>query len=697
MNNYNSGMPTYANGGGLGKKIESLEAEKKKLIEEWKIATGAEKDKLYKKWQDVGIDLSYAQRDMYRNQEIEERNKMTIDFMKALEEDGIMTPGSHKNKAYVDSIKSIISMDGYEFSKYIKKVKDRKIDGIYREFQDWKQTYHSSMMANGGGVERLNRRKGESNNDMFSRMSKEVAERHEHEDWGDDYETLFKEFLAKKYPGITYTDYQNLPKKQQEKITNEYIDYSFDNDQSLGRGMRFKDGGGVDENDEYELRVDLTGKDVNGDLHWAIEYRKKGYKKPLFSNPFKKSEFDWTPLIPKGMRGVSISIGEYQETEVDTWNPLKKKYETQAERLNEKYGIIDVWGHMPYWNWPYDNKTKEYKLSVYSYYDRKDLTESIAILLSANNDKFLKEILRRKLEILQEEKEEKEALKNYKKPSYFADGGGLDMAAQGMFLDGEFEEIVRKTKDYISKYPYVWKSGNKSYVPIEGWQYAASLMGLSARVTEVYAVPGKNGWMAKAEVVNQSGVVVCSGFGFVGRDEEKWAKSTESDLESFAQTKAVSRALRNGISYLIKAAGYSTTPAEEMYGLKGISKSMGAKKPKLPPIYGVPDSDFIFDRPEYRPERPIQKPIEKAVIKERSNLSILLQKVWAESKGRGMVIVSPEFMDKIEGALFDTDATDTLFKVLLTDAYEWMISNNRQLRSKRFMNEIQRAISGLEN
>lgn len=274
---------------------------------------------------------------------------------------------------------------------------------------------------------------------------------------------------------------------------------------------------------------------------------------------------------------------------------------------------------------------------------------------------------------------------------------GVDKAAKGMFLDGEFEEIVRKTKDYISKYPYVWKSGNKSYVPIEGWQYAASLMGLSARVTEVYPVPEKNGWMSKAEVVNQNGVVVCSGFGFVGRDEEKWAKSTESDLESFAQTKAVSRALRNCLSYLIKAAGYSTTPAEEMYGLKGASKSMGAKKTTLRPIQGIPDSDFIFDRPEYRPEMPVQKPIEKASTEERSNLSILLQKVWAESKGRGYVLVSPEFMDKIEGALFDSSATELTFEVLLADVYEWMISNNVQLRSKRFMNEIQRAISNSRN
>ena len=139
-----------AGGGGIGEKIDSLEKKKKKLLEEWKIAKGAEKDKLYKKWQDVGIDLNYAQRDMYKAQEIEARNKMTIDFMIALEEDGIMTTGSHKNKADIDSIKSIISMSNDEFSKYIKKVKNQKIDMIYREFQDWKQTY-----ANGGEVKTI--------------------------------------------------------------------------------------------------------------------------------------------------------------------------------------------------------------------------------------------------------------------------------------------------------------------------------------------------------------------------------------------------------------------------------------------------------------------------------------------------------------------------------------------------------------
>jgi hypothetical protein len=96
-------------------------------------------------------------------------------------------------------------------------------------------------------------------------------------------------------------------------------------------------------------------------------------------------------------------------------------------------------------------------------------------------------------------------------------------------------------------------------------------------------------------------------------------------------------------------------------------------------------------------DMPVQKPIGKASTEERSNLSILLQKVWAESKGRGMVIVSPEFMDKIEGALFDADATDLVFEVLLTDAYDWMIKNNIVLRSKIFMKEIAKAINNLGN
>jgi hypothetical protein len=181
--------------------------------------------------------------------------------------------------------------------------------------------------------------------------------------------------------------------------------------------------------------------------------------------------------------------------------------------------------------------------------------------------------------------------------STYANGGGVDMkAADGFFLDNEFEMIVSKLKDYLSKYPYIWVKGNKRYVPIEGWQYAAALMGLSSRIVSVSEK--ENGkWQAEAQVVNRNGVVVCSGFSILNKEEHKWAKKDE-DLANFVQTRAISRALRNCLSYLIKAAGYSTTPSEEMYGLAIEEKKKKGMPSPIKPVKGVED-DFIFDRPEY--------------------------------------------------------------------------------------------------
>jgi hypothetical protein len=271
-------------------------------------------------------------------------------------------------------------------------------------------------------------------------------------------------------------------------------------------------------------------------------------------------------------------------------------------------------------------------------------------------------------------------------------------AAQGMFLEGEFEEIVAKTKAYVDKYPYVWTKGNKSYVPIEGWQYAASLMGLSARVSEVTPMPEKNGWMAKAEVVNQNGVVVCSGFGFVGRDEPKWANAPETDLEAFAQTKAVSRALRNCISYLIKAAGYSTTPAEEMYGIKTPKKS-GVK----PFVSKTTEEDFIFDKPEYKfPEeqkvssvfaRSTQPPIVKAEKKDEGKFYALLKEMYHNAVSTGITIKSKEFMEEIDATLFAHGDTEEDYRLMIADGFSWLLDNGFVLKSRIFMNKIRSAIA----
>lgn len=284
-------------------------------------------------------------------------------------------------------------------------------------------------------------------------------------------------------------------------------------------------------------------------------------------------------------------------------------------------------------------------------------------------------------------------LKEHTYRGQYTKGGGVDMkAADGFFLDNEFEMIVAKLKDYLSKYPYIWTKGNKRYVPIEGWQYAAALMGLSSRIVSVSEK--ENGkWQAEAQVVNRNGVVVCSGFSILNKEEHKWAKKDE-DLANFVQTRAVSRALRNCLSYLIKAAGYSTTPSEEMYGLAIEEKKKKGMPSPIKPVKGVED-DFIFDRPEYnegmgQPISPKEElPITKYVPREEIPQEDMLRKVWAESKANGIIIRSSEFMNEIELALTDeTIGTESQIKSLLMESYNWFTENGIILRSKIFMKKF---------
>ena len=277
---------------------------------------------------------------------------------------------------------------------------------------------------------------------------------------------------------------------------------------------------------------------------------------------------------------------------------------------------------------------------------------------------------------------------------FYKKGGGVGMAMEGMFLDDDFERMVEKLKNYLAKYPYIWTRGTKRYVPIEGWQYAAALMGLSSRVKNVNEIqPGV--WQAEADVVEKrSGVVNCSGFAIVNKAEHKWAKKDE-DIINFVQTRAVSRALRNCISYLIKAAGYSSTPAEEMYGLASEEKKKKGMPSSIKPVKGVSEDDFIFDRPEYNEgmtQPPFPKedmPITKYVPREEIPQEDMLRKVWAESKANGIVIRSIEFMNEIELALTDeTIGTETQIKSLLMESYNWLTENEIVLRSKIFMKKF---------
>jgi hypothetical protein len=116
---------------------------------------------------------------------------------------------------------------------------------------------------------------------------------------------------------------------------------------------------------------------------------------------------------------------------------------------------------------------------------------------------------------------------------------------------------VLKNKLYV---PIV----GKNYVLVEGWQFAGGLMGLFPKVKKVENI-GEGKWLAEVEIVNRrTGEVISSGFALCSKEEVKKKTFDEYAILSMAQTRAIGKAYRNLIGWIMKLAGYEATPAEEM-------------------------------------------------------------------------------------------------------------------------------------
>jgi hypothetical protein len=129
-------------------------------------------------------------------------------------------------------------------------------------------------------------------------------------------------------------------------------------------------------------------------------------------------------------------------------------------------------------------------------------------------------------------------------------------------------QAAKIIKEYIIKNKLSDRIVNSDYVRVEGWQFAGSLMALYPRVVEVKELSA-NKWLAHAEIVNRkTGEVVGSGFALCSKSESKKASFDEYAILSMAQTRAIGKAFRNVIGWIIKLAGYEPVPAEEIKGKK---------------------------------------------------------------------------------------------------------------------------------
>lgn len=107
----------------------------------------------------------------------------------------------------------------------------------------------------------------------------------------------------------------------------------------------------------------------------------------------------------------------------------------------------------------------------------------------------------------------------------------------------------------------------KDFVNVEGWQFAGAALGLMPIITETKDLSNEKviKYTATCEIRNiSSGNVVAVGVALCTNAEPTKKYFDEYAILSMAQTRAIGKAYRNLLAWLMKAAGFEATPAEEM-------------------------------------------------------------------------------------------------------------------------------------
>lgn len=148
----------------------------------------------------------------------------------------------------------------------------------------------------------------------------------------------------------------------------------------------------------------------------------------------------------------------------------------------------------------------------------------------------------------------------------------------------------------------------KQFVNVEGWQFAGASLGLMPIITETKDLSNENviKYMATAEVRNiNTGAVVSTGIALCSNSEKTKRYFDEYAILSMAQTRAIGKAYRNLLAWLMKAAGFEATPAEEM--------------------------DFAHDEPK-KPSKPVQEVVAEIIEEETIDRNSLMMKVASCTK-----------------------------------------------------------------
>ena len=142
-----------------------------------------------------------------------------------------------------------------------------------------------------------------------------------------------------------------------------------------------------------------------------------------------------------------------------------------------------------------------------------------------------------------------------------ADGVVSSAAPITLFGTENPVEVVERASTIATALADVIKSrslykhiGQSDHVFVEGWTLLGSMLGVFAEVE--WSRPSEDGWEARAVARTLAGRTVGAAESMCSRSESKWRNSDDYAIRSMAQTRAVSKALRLPLGFIMELAGY---------------------------------------------------------------------------------------------------------------------------------------------
>jgi hypothetical protein len=123
-------------------------------------------------------------------------------------------------------------------------------------------------------------------------------------------------------------------------------------------------------------------------------------------------------------------------------------------------------------------------------------------------------------------------------------------------------EVASALKEFVKAQGLTSVISGRDYLLVETWQMLGMMLGVTPG--KVTSYPVEHGWESIVDLHDRSGRVVGSGSAECLDTEKTWKSRDDYARKSMAQTRAVGKAFRNTFGFIAKAAGYETTPAEEM-------------------------------------------------------------------------------------------------------------------------------------